>query len=260
MPTIDFMTTNARPPRLSIDGAVATITLRRPQAGNRLEVDDLALLREQIGEVNRCEDVRVLRFAGDGRHFCTGFNVGQIDGPETGRRFEALVDTVEQARPVTIAALHGTVAGGATDLALACDFRLGAPDCQMFVPAARLGLLFYRGGLERYVSRLGLAVAKRLLLAGETFDAASMHGCGYLDRLLPSVEALQPAVDELTDTLSRMAPLALLGMKKHLNRIARGTLDADEIARDIAAADASEDLREGVLARQEKRPAVFRGR
>ena len=65
-------------------------------------------------------------------------------------RFEALADAVEQARPITIAVLHGGVYGGATDLALACDFRLGAPATEMFVPAARLGLLFYRSGLERY--------------------------------------------------------------------------------------------------------------
>ena len=57
-----------------------------------------------------------------------------------------------------------------------------------------------------------------------------------------------------------MAPLALLGMKKHMNRIARGMLDADEIARDIAAADASEDLREGASAWAEKRAPRFRGR
>ena len=57
-----------------------------------------------------------------------------------------------------------------------------------------------------------------------------------------------------------MAPLALLSMKKNLNRIARGTLDAADIARDIATADASEDLREGTLAWQQKRAPLFHGR
>jgi enoyl-CoA hydratase/carnithine racemase len=254
---------SGHPPALAIDGKVATITLRRPDTGNRLELDDLALLREQVGQVNAAREVLVLRLVGEGRHFCSGFNIGQIgeggDG-EAGRRFEALADAVEQARPVTIAVLHGGVYGGATDLALACDFRFGCVSTEMFVPAARLGLLFYRGGLERYVARLGLGVAKRVLLAGEKLDAQAMRDCGYLDRLETSLDALQKAVDETTATLAASAPLALLGMKKHLDRIARGTLDAGDIARDIAASDASDDLREGVLARQEKRTPVFRGR
>jgi 1,4-dihydroxy-2-naphthoyl-CoA synthase len=66
-------------------------------------------------------------------------------------------------------------------------------------------------------------------------------------------------VDRLSEELAGMAPLALLGMKKHLNRIARGEFDADEFARDIAHADESADLREGALAWKEKRKPVFRG-
>ena len=130
----------------------------------------------------------------------------------------------------------------------------------MQVPAATLGLLFYRGGLERYVSRLGLQTAKRVMLLGERLKAEQMLECGYLDRLLPTAEALAAQVDEFAGLLAGMAPLALLGMKKHLNRIAAGTLDAAEIARDIAQADASEDLREGALAWQQKRTPVFHGR
>jgi enoyl-CoA hydratase/carnithine racemase len=250
-------------PELSIDGRVATITLRRPEVGNRLEIADLDLLREHIAQVDGRPDVLVLRIGGEGRHFCSGFNIGNVGSGEAsagGARFEALGDAIEQARPVTIAVLHGGVYGGATDLALACDFRVGAPATEMFVPAARLGLLFYRGGLERYVSRLGLRTAKRVLLAAEKLDAQAMLDCGYLDRLAPSADALHAAVDELTATLAGMAPLALLGMKTHLNRIARGALDAEAIARDIAAADASDDLREGARAWAEKRAPQFRGR
>lgn len=252
---------HGQPPVLRIDGRVATLALRRPEVANRLEVSDLDLLRTHLDEVNARPEVLVLRLAGEGRHFCSGFNLGEVGGSvDAGARFEALANALETARPVTLAVLHGGVYGGATDLALACDFRLGAPACEMFVPAARLGLHFYRGGLERYVSRLGLAVAKRVMLAGERLDAQAMLECGFLDRLAPSAEALQAMVAELTDTLTGMAPLALLGMKKHLNRIARGNLDDAEIARDIAAADASDDLREGALAHREKRTPVFLGR
>jgi enoyl-CoA hydratase/carnithine racemase len=249
-------------PELRIDGRQATIVLRRPGVANRLELSDLAVLRDQIAQVEARSEVLVLRLRGEGRHFCSGFNLAQADGAAAGAgaRFEALADALERARPVTIAEIHGGVYGGATDLALACDFRFGAARAEMQVPAARLGLLFYRGGLERCVSRLGLRVARRVLLAAEKLDAAQMLACGFLDGMHPSPEMLREEVDRFADDLVAMAPLALLGMKKHLGRIAAGTLDAGELARDIARCDASEDLREGVRAWQEKRAPRFSGR
>jgi len=251
-----------QPPELVVDGRVATITLRRPAQANRLELDDLRLLLEHFAQVNANPDLLVLRLAATGRHFCSGFNIASVgaQGIDAGTLFAAVADALESLRAVTIAAIQGGVYGGATDLALACDFRIGAPSCQMFVPAAKLGLLFYRSGLERYVSRLGLRVARRLLLQADTFSAQEMLDCGFLDRLVMSDDALKAQVDEWTATLAGMAPLALLGMKKHLNRIARGTLDAAEFARDVAQADASDDLREGQLAWQQKRTPRFRGR
>ena len=143
--------TPGQAPELVIEGHVATVTLRRPDVANRLELSDLDVLHGQIEEVNAVPAVLVLRLRGQGRHFCSGFNIGRMDGEgggaQAGARFEALSASLEQARPVTIAEIHGGVYGGATDLALACDFRFAAMATEMQVPAARLGLLFYRGGL-----------------------------------------------------------------------------------------------------------------
>lgn len=245
-------------PELTLAGAIATITLRRPDMANRLEPEDLDTLRGFIRDVNARREVLVLRLCAEGRQFCAGFNIGRMAGGNVGASFEALANELEQARPVTIAAINGGVYGGATDLALACDFRIGVDTTQMFVPAARLGLLFYRGGLQRYVSRLGLNVAKKLLLTAATFDAAQMHACGFLDTVVTPA-ALREETDRLSDELAGMAPLALLGMKKHLNGFAAGALDAAGYERDVAEADASSDLREGALAWKEKRKPVFRG-
>jgi enoyl-CoA hydratase len=245
-------------PELTVAGKIATITLRRPEMANRLEFEDLATLRGFIHEVNTQRDVLVLRLCAEGKHFCAGFNVGSVADENAGASFEALANELEGARPVTIAAINGGVFGGATDLALACDFRIGVESSQMFVPAARLGLLFYRGGLQRYVSRLGLNMAKKLLLCASTLDAEQMEACGFLDHVVAHA-TLYDEIDRLSGELAAMAPLALLGMKKHLNRIASGTLDEDEFQRDVKRADASQDLREGSLAWQEKRKPVFRG-
>lgn len=245
-------------PQLTVTGPVATITLSRPEVANRLELEDLATLRGIIRDVNAQREVLVLRLCAQGRHFCAGFNIGSVADPDAGARFEALANELESARPITIAAINGGVYGGATDLALACDFRIGVETSQMFVPAARLGLLFYRDGLQRYVSRLGLNTAKKLLLSAATLDAAQMHTCGFLDTVV-SPDALRDEVERLSAELSAMAPLALLGMKKHLNRMAYGALDEDEFWFDLKQAEASQDLREGTVAWREKRKPVFRG-
>jgi enoyl-CoA hydratase/carnithine racemase len=248
-------------PELIVDGHVATITLRRPAQANRLEVEDLHRLLDHFTRVNASPEILVLRLAAAGRSFCSGFNIGSVgaEGVDAGALFAAVADGIEALLPVTIAAIQGGIYGGATDLALACDFRIGTPACEMFVPAAKLGLLFYLSGQERCVSRLGLGVAKRLLLQADTFNSQQMLDCGFLDRLVAQ-EALEAQVETLTATLAGMAPLALLGMKKHLNRIARGTVDAAEFAHDVARAGASDDLREGQLAWQQRRTPRFCGR
>lgn len=251
----------AGPPTLDLSGAIATITLRRPALANRLELADLEVLGTQFAMVQTNPDLRVLKLVSTGKHFCSGFNVGQVGaaGATAAARFEALADAIERSRLMTVAVIQGGVYGGACDLALACDFRIGTPACEMFVPAARLGLHFYRGGLERFVTRLGLHAAKRVLLAAERFDAIGMREIGMLDQIVDPASALAAAGEALAQTLAGMAPLAALGMKKHLNRIARGTLDAADLARDIASADHSQDLQEGGLAWIEKRAPVFKG-
>jgi enoyl-CoA hydratase len=247
----------AATPELRIDGAVATITLRRPRQANRLEPDDLAAICDQVAQVNAQAAVSVLRLQASGKTFCAGYDIGRIGGARP-VAFEDMVNAVEDARPVTMVLLQGGVYGGATDLALACDFRLGSTNTEMFMPAARLGLHFYRRGLERYVSRLGLDQAKRLFLTAEKIDAREMKAIGFLTQLAEP-DALQATADTLATTLSTMAPLAVTGMKKNLNRIARGALDPVELQRDIERAAASRDLQEGRAAWAEKRTPRFTG-
>jgi enoyl-CoA hydratase/carnithine racemase len=212
--------------------------------------------------VNARPEVMVLRLQGQGQHFCSGFNIGRVGsaGADAGRRFAAIADALEQARPVTVAVLHGGAYGGAGDLAVACDFRVGGPESELMVPAARLGLHFYRGGLERFVATVGLPAARRIMLLAERLDAAALQRLGLLDRVAASTAAVPELADTFCREIAALAPLAVLGMKQHLTRIARGTLDAAALARDIDAADASADLQEGAEAWLQRRPPRFQGR
>ena len=248
-------------PSLSIQGKVAVITLNNPESANRLTVDDLETLQAHISNVNKTSEISVLVLKSTGKYFCSGFDITSLDesAKEKSLMFEVVVNAVEDCRPITIASVQGGVYGGATDLVLACDFRVGSQSADMLMPAAKLGIHFYQRGLMRYVSRLGVDTAKRLLLTAEKIESAEMKEIGFLTELVPH-EDLDQAVKALTEQLMLMAPLAILGMKKHLNRIASNTLNVDELNDDIARAQNSEDLQEGRKAWAEKRAPVFKGR
>jgi enoyl-CoA hydratase/carnithine racemase len=247
-------------PALSINGQSATIRLRNPAYANRLSPADLAVLKSHLDTVNATPEVLVLKFIADGKYFCSGYDISSLaaDTAPSSTYFGDTVDLIEQARPVTIAAINGGVYGGGTDLSLACDFRVGVASANMFMPATKLGLHFYPGGMVRYVTRLGLNNAKKLFLTSDKIEATEMLSMGFLTEIV-APESLLARVDALGEQLAGMAPLALLGIKKHLNLIARGQLDEAEIRRAVAFSEKSNDIKEGALAWKEKRAAKFTG-
>ncbi len=251
---------SATGPQLTLDGRIATIRLRKPDYANRLSPGDLRTLREHIATVNQAAEVLVLRFTGKGKYFCSGYDISSLaaaDAPSS-LFFGETMDLIESARPVTIAAVNGGAYGGGTDLCLACDFRIGTPAANMFMPAARLGLHFYPGGMARYISRLGLNQAKRLFLTAEKIDAEEMLRIGFLTEMVDS-DRLMPRLEELSQLLAGMAPIALLGIKKHLNLIARAQIDGGDIEQGVRLSEHSGDMSEGALAWKEKRPPRFTG-
>ena len=246
-------------PSLTIEGARATIRLNRPEFHNRVEPADLDVLTGLLEQVENDPALRVLVITATGRSFSSGFHIGELGAPGSTTSFEALADRLERVRVPTICVLNGGVYGGATDLALACDFRIGVEGMAMFMPAARLGLHYYRGGMQRYVSRLGVDTAKRLFLTAEKLDAAELLRVGFLTELV-GADRLEARAGALADTLAGHAPLAVQGMKSALNAIARGGADWAAIEAAEQRCKQSEDIREGRLAWLEKRPPRFVGR
>jgi enoyl-CoA hydratase/carnithine racemase len=253
----------ASAPVLDIDGARATIRLNRPKHLNRLEPDDLEALLKLFDRIEADPALRVLVLTGTGRAFSAGYDLGSIaeraanaQEQTAGSAFEVVVNRLEDLAVPTICRLNGGVYGGATDLALACDFRIGVDTCEMFMPAARLGLHYYTSGIKRYVSRLGADNAKRLFLTAEKIGAAEMLRIGYLTAMAPA-EAFDEEVDRLAAILAGNAPVAMRGMKRAINEFARGRLD--ETAADRRARDSmrSAEIKEGIKAFSEKRPPKF---
>ena len=251
-------------PVLEISDARATIRLNRPKHLNRLQAEDLGDLLKLFERIEADAAIRVLVLTGTGRAFSAGYDLGSIaeraastaEQQTAGSAFEVVANRLEDLSMPTICRLNGGVYGGSTDLALACDFRIGVDSCEMFMPAARLGLHYYKSGIKRYVSRLGADNARKLFLTAQKISAAEMLRIGYLTAMVPS-EALDEEVDKLAAILAGNAPVAMRGMKRAINEFARGELDeaaADQRARDSMR---SAEIKEGIKAFAEKRPPKF---
>ena len=254
----------ASAPVLELNGARATIRLNRPKHLNRLQADDLGVLLELFDRIEADAAIRVLVLTGTGRAFSAGYDLNSVaeratsavEEKSAGSAFEVVVNRLEDLGLPTICRLNGGVYGGSTDLALACDFRIGIDSCEMFMPAARLGLHYYKSGIARYTSRLGVDNAKKLFLTAQKIGAAEMLRIGYLTATAPA-EALDAEVDKLAAIRAGNAPVAMRGMKRAINEFARGKLD--EAAANLRHRESmrGDEIKEGIKAFAEKRPPRF---
>jgi len=242
------------------EGPVATLRLNRPDKHNILAMVEVPAFLDLLETLDADEALRVIVLTGTGeKSFSAGVDLGDVltrdwnDNP-----LERLADRIEALKVVTVCALNGSVYGGATDLALACDFRVGVEGMRLVMPPAKLGLVFHESGLRRYVERLGPQVARRLFLAAEQMDAEALLQVGYLDQLVPR-EALDETVTAFAIHLAGLSPLSLQISKKALNGICRGDLDSAWLKRETVACFATQDAAEGLAAAREKRPPLFKG-
>ncbi|WP_247459792.1 enoyl-CoA hydratase/isomerase family protein [Bradyrhizobium sp. 153] len=258
------MSDNSGAPLLVKQGAIAIVTLRRPIHANRLQPQDVLQLQAYWDQLKNDLTMRAVVLTAKGKHFSGGYDLNSISetanptGVVVENAFARMVDALEHLPQVTICALNGGVYGGATDLALACDFRYGVSTCEMLVPAARLGLQYYLSGLRRYVSRLGLDSAKRLLLLAEKLDADQMMAIGYLHRIVAADRLLAEAL-QTAKLVEALAPLAVGGMKAALNAIADDHVDECAIRLSETNTLRSNDMIEGVAAWRDKRNPMFGG-
>jgi len=243
---------------LSVADGCATLTLNRPERHNSLSQEDMVTLREALITLDRDPSLRVLVLTGTGeKSFCSGAFLNELaDRTFRGNPFEDLTDTLENFRLPTICMLNGGVYGGGGELSLCCDFRIGVEGMRMFVPPSRLGIHYPEKGLMRFISRVGLSAAKRILLAVEAFDADAMLAMGFIDYLVPR-DQLAHRTQQLANDISALAPLSVQTMKQSLNELARGNADSETIKARIAQCWNSQDHKEAVRAMTEKRKPVF---
>lgn len=213
---------------------VARIEFARPERANSLRPQELEALHHALDLAEARPQVHALVVTGAGRYFSAGFDLSSLLERARGGAsadalqadFERIANRLESTRLVTLAALNGPVIGGATDLALACDLRIGSARTAMTMPAARFGLPLYASALRRFATRLGLTQAKWLVLTATTLDADAMLVAGFVTEVV-AAESFESRVHALTEQLAAMPGEALSAMKTVLNATQSGWRDED---------------------------------
>jgi 2-oxoglutaroyl-CoA hydrolase len=247
--------------RVERDGDVARITLDVPGKFNRVSMLARDQLRGVFEELDEDGEVRFVVLTGAGGAFTAG---GDIAGflERSSWDVSRLADNVaaaERCRKPVIAALQGYVFGVGFELALACDFRLAAPDVQLALPEATIGMIPGSGGTQRLARLVGLGRAKDIVMRGRRVGAEEALSLGLVTAI---ADDLDGAVADLCDELRRLSPLALAMAKRVLNLAYDGPLQLGLEAEGLAYGllQQTHDFREGVEAFVAKRPPSFEGR
>lgn len=249
---------------------ILTLTLNRPEKRNALTPEMLVQLY-QVLMMHASKDrirVVVLRGAGD-RAFSSGYDINAIPtgvSPEVEKLlqkkspFELAVESIVDFPYPVIAMLNGFAFGGACDLAVACDMRIAADHVQMGMVPARLGMVYFPEGLQRFVRTIGLPRTKEMFFTARRYDTLRLKEMGLVDYVLPRNE-LADFTYALAGEIAANAPLSLRGIKRILNLIsATGRLDASqqtEARKLVRASLESADLKEGQAAFLSKRRPRF---
>jgi enoyl-CoA hydratase len=249
-------------------GPVMVLTVNRPDRLNALSRDTLAQIGRAVRDFaqDTAQGALIVTGAGE-KSFVAGADIAELAalGPaqaeEYSRSGQAVMDLIERSAKPVIAAINGYALGGGCELALACHVRVAAENAVLGMPEVGLGAIPGYGGTQRLPRIIGLGRATELVVTGRRVRADEALALGLVSRVVPRAALLAEA-ESLALTILGNGPLAVAaaletmrdGMQLSLEaglRLESGT---------FGRLAASEDMREGLRAFIEKRPAGFQGR
>ena len=255
--------------KVSVDGAIATVTINREQALNALSSQVIAELTHAAGELEISTDVRCVIVTGAGeKAFVAGADIAEMQEltPLQAQAFAemggALGTSIETSEKAWIAAVNGFALGGGCELALACDFIHASEQAKFGQPEVKLGVIPGFGGTQRLPRRVGVAKAKELCMTGDVINAAEALRIGLADAVWKP-EELMTKVRDLAGRIAANGPLAVAECKRLIHQGQSTTLEHALALeqRSFGLLFSTQDQREGMSAflAKPKRAASFKG-
>ena len=249
----------------SRDGAVAVLTLNRPERMNGWTGELEARYFDLLAELGADDDVRAIVLTGAGRAFCAGADMAaleQISGgtlaPSVAREGRPKTFPLSIPKPV-IAAINGACAGIGLVEAMMCDVRIAAADAKITTAFAKVGLIAEHGISWLLPRHVGIGNALDLLMSSRVLTADEGLRMGLVQQVCPPGAALETALAYARELADRVSPAAMSTIKAQVYRHATATL-GDAVADSaplMVAPLGSPDFAEGVAAFQAKRTPVF---
>ena len=215
---------------ISIDGAVARLTLNRPAKLNALNEAVRRALAAALDDLEERPEVRVLVLGGAGRAFSAGADLRStayppVEGDWSTRRhrtgtWQRLLEQLDRIPQVSVARLHGNVVGGAALLAAACDIRIAADDTVVRIPELAIGVPLTWAGIPLLVREIGLPLARDWVMTCRPVAADELSRSGYAQRVVPAGQ-LDAAVAACVDELLAVPPGPLAMARAMMSAIGR---------------------------------------
>ena len=202
-----------------VQGAVAILTINRPEALNALNSQVLSDLDEAITKVEADDSVHAVILTGAGRSFVAGADIGEMkgfsarDGKKFGVHGGGVFLRLENLSKPVIAAVNGFALGGGCELAMSCDIRLASEKAKFGQPEVGLGITPGFGGTQRLPRIVGISKAMELILTAKVINAAEAERIGLVSAVYPPEELMDKAI-ELANAICANAPIAVAESKR----------------------------------------------
>jgi len=255
-------------------GAIATITLNRPEKRNAYSEIMVHEILAVLADVRDDDSMRAVIITGAGKGFCAGGDISkdfQYPARYRGHRMESALEMRENMhelirflnrfdKPV-VAAINGAAVAGGLTLALACDFRIAAESAKLGDTSLKFALLPDEGGAYLFPRFLGIDKALKMSLFSEVYSAAEAKSLGLVTEVVPDADLLRVARD-WAQHLADGPPIAIRIAKRMMYKQLSMTLDnaLEDAAMATLVANYTDDVKEGTLAFHEKRKPRFTGK
>jgi enoyl-CoA hydratase/carnithine racemase len=252
------------------DDGIAVLTLNRPEKLNAFDERMIREMRAAIWDANFDDRIRVIVITGAGRAFCSGRDINGLDYENNlptqqyrsyVRANHEMLDDLEAIEKPVVAAINGIAAGGGTEIAIACDFRIVADSASFLLPENQLGVLPASGACSRLIQMIGIGRLKEMVLAALPIPAQRAYDIGLATRVAPDATFMDE-VFAFCNILLKRAPLAM-GMAKHIiNTCQNVDTETGRILERLGQSIliGTADNHEGMTAFREKRPPQFTNR